>query len=68
MKSVLFILKSTLVVKSEFSFNYIIELFKSSVTENYRARFFTLMMENQHIKSHSWFKKTHISGPNNCIL
>jgi len=60
MKSVLFILKSTLVVKSEFCFNYIIELFKSSVTENYRAQFFTFMMENQYTKTYSWFKKkTH---------
>jgi hypothetical protein len=60
MKSVLFILKSTLVDKSEFCFNYVIELVKSSVTKNYRAQFFTFMMKNQYIKTYSWFKKTHI--------
>jgi len=53
MKSVLFMLNSTVIVKSEFSFNYIIKLFKSSVTENYRARFFTFMMGNQYTKSYS---------------
>lgn len=60
MKSVLFILKSTLLFKSEFSFIYIIELFKYSVTENYRARFFTFMMENQYKIPIPDLKDTHI--------